>query len=295
MNDSHKLRPGVTGDRASPTFGQSATAPQLAATASRKRDVKRKRARSALIDAAAAPLLVFTLLLIWQLSVPIFGISPFVLPTPTMIAARLATDHEMLFKHAGVTLYEVVFGFGLATVVGVPLALAIFYSRIVEKALYPVLVGLQTIPKAALAPLLVLYLGYGWAPKIFLAFLISFFPIVISTVVGLQSLEKGMVNLARSMGASEWQTFCKIRLPAALPNIFAGLKVGVSLAVIGAVIGEYVAAERGLGYLQLQATSQFDTTLNFAAVVMISLIGVVLYMVLGLLERRFVYQRESSK
>ena len=294
MNDSQKLRPSVTGDRGRTAFDHPA-GPNQRAAAARIRAAKRTRARSAMLDAGAAPLLVFVLLLIWQLSVPLLRISPFVLPTPTMIAARLVTDHTMLLAHASVTLYEVAFGFALATIIGVPLALAIFYSRIVEKALYPVLVGLQTIPKAALAPLLVLYLGYGWAPKIFLAFLISFFPIVISTVVGLQSLEKGMVNLARSMGASEWQTFFKIRLPAALPNIFAGLKVGISLAVIGAVIGEYVAAERGLGYLQLQATSQFDTTLNFAAVVMISLIGVVLYMVLGLLERRFVYRRESSK
>src|SRR5690606_13450658 len=181
---------------------------------------------------------------------------------PSAVLARLWTDAGLLASHGYVTLAEVLLGFCAAAIVGVTLALMIFYFRIVEKAVYPILVGLQTVPKAALAPLLVLYLGYDWAPKLFLAFLISFFPIVISTVVGLQSLDKGMVLLARSMGASSWQMFWKIRLQAALPSVFGGFKVGVSLSVIGAIIGEYVAAERGLGYLQLQANSQFDITLN---------------------------------
>jgi NitT/TauT family transport system permease protein len=179
--------------------------------------------------------------------------------------------------------------------IGIPLALSIFYSRPFERAIYPILVAFQTIPKVALAPLLVLYLGYGWAPKIMLAFLISFFPIVISTVVGLQSLDKNLVNLVRSMGANEWQTFFKVRLPAALPSIFGGFKVAVSLAVIGAVIGEYVAAERGLGYLQLQANSLFDTTLNFATVVTISILGVVLYFVVDFVEGKVSYKRDAAK
>ncbi len=293
MNDSQKLPPGMTSTRESNLRNDSA-ALSAALLSVRKRRARR-RMWAAIMDVGAAPLLVILLVVAWQVVVPLSGLSPFVLPTPAMIGARLVTDHALLFTNAGATLYEVVAGFAVATLAGVPLALAIFYSRIVEKALYPVLVGFQTIPKAALAPLLVLYLGYDWAPKIFLSFLISFFPIVISTVVGLQSLDRNFVNLARSMGASETQLFFKIRLPAALPNIFAGLKVGISLAVIGAVIGEYVAAQRGLGYLQLQATSQFDTTLNFAALVVISLIGIVLYMALSLLERRFVYRRESAK
>jgi NitT/TauT family transport system permease protein len=141
----------------------------------------------------------------------------------------------------------------------------------------------------------VLYLGYDFAPKCFLAFLLVYFPVVISTVVGLQALDKGMVNLVRSMGAVEWQIFFKIRLPAALPNMFGGFKVAISLAVIGAVIGEYVAAERGLGYLQLQASSQFDITLSFAALVLISLIGVVLFLALEVLESKIVFEREPAK
>lgn len=157
------------------------------------------------------------------------------------------------------------------------------------------LVALQTIPKIALAPLLVLYLGYDWAPKISLAFLIAIFPIVIAAVVGLQSLDKALVNLVRSMGANEWQTFYKVRLPAALPSVFGGFKVAIGLAVIGAIIGEYVAAERGLGYLQLQANARFDTALNFASVVVISGLGVFLYFVITFVESKTVYQREIPK
>ena len=227
------------------------------------------------LEKFAAPIFGGALILAWQIAVPLAGLSEFILPTPLEIGKRIITSFPLLWSHSGVTLFEVLAGFGLSVAIGIPTALAIFYSRIFERAIYPILVALQTVPKIVLAPLLVLYLGYGWAPKITLAFLISFFPIVISTVVGLKSLDKELVNLVRSMGAGEIQTFFKIRLPAALPNVFGGFKVAISLAVIGAIIGEYVAAEQGLGYLQLQANSQFDTTLNFATVVVISGIGAI--------------------
>lgn len=247
-----------------------------------------------LIENSAASFLIMAVLVIWQISVIVTGISEFVLPSPFQIALRLVEERWLLLSHAGVTAFEVLSGFLTSVVIGIPLSLAIFYSPIFERAVYPVLVGMQTIPKIVLAPLLVLYLGYGWAPKIVLAFLISFFPVVISTVVGLQSLDKGLVNLVRSMGATELQVFFKIRLPAALPNIFGGFKVAISLAVIGAVIGEYIAADKGLGYLQLQANSQFDTTLNFAAVVTISSVGIGLYGLLSWLEKTVAFRRESA-
>lgn len=255
----------------------------------------RARLLRSLLESGASTALAVALLVLWQVAVPLLGISEFVLPTPWAIIARIWKDFALLLTHAYVTGIEVLAGFGIAAIVGVPTGLTIFYSRLFEKAVYPLLVALQTIPKVVLAPLLVLYLGYGWAPKIFLAFLISFFPIVISTVVGLQSLEKAMVNLLRSMGANEMQTFFKLRLPAALPSIFGGFKVAIGLAVIGAVIGEYVAAERGLGYLQLQASSQFDTVLSFAAVVVISAMGVLMFWVVSFIEGKVVFQREMAK
>lgn len=255
----------------------------------------RSRILRTVLENGASTALAAVLLIAWQAAVPLLGISEFVLPTPWAIILRIWTDFALLMRHAYVTGLEVVFGFGIAVIVGVPTGLTIFYSRLFEKAVYPLLVALQTIPKVVLAPLLVLYLGYAWAPKIFLAFLISFFPIVIATVVGLQTLEKAMVDLLRSMGSNEMQTFFKLRLPAALPSIFGGFKVAISLAVIGAVIGEYVAAERGLGYLQLQASSQFDTTLSFAAVVVISALGVLLFSAVSFVESKVVFRREEAK
>lgn len=274
------------------TAKQAALAPSTTAPDMKS---KKKLDGSSVLERYASLLLAFGILAVWQAAVPLLGLSEFVLPTPTAIARRIVTDFPLLMTHAYITLLEVIAGFAAGVVVGLPLALAIFYSRPFERAVYPLLVALQTVPKIALAPLLVLYLGYGWGPKIGLAFLISFFPIVISTVVGLQSLDKALVNLVRSMGASEWQTFFKVRLPAALPSIFGGLKVAISLAVIGAVIGEYIAAERGLGYLQMQANSQFDTTLNFATVVTISLVGVLLYFVLALVESKVAFRKDSAK
>ena len=274
------------------TIKQAALAPSITAP-----DMKRRKKvdGSSVLERYASLLLALAILVVWQVAVPLLALSEFVLPTPTAIARRIVTDFPLLMTHGYITLLEVMAGFAAGVVVGLPLALAIFYSRPFERAVYPLLVALQTVPKIALAPLLVLYLGYGWGPKIGLAFLISFFPIVISTVVGLQALDKGLVNLVRSMGASEWQTFFKVRLPAALPSIFGGLKVAISLAVIGAVIGEYIAAERGLGYLQMQANSQFDTTLNFATVVTISLVGVLLYFVLALVESKVIFRKDSAK
>lgn len=256
---------------------------------------KRKFRLQQLTERFSALFLAFTLLAIWQIAVPLSGLSEFILPTPLAIATRIANELPLLASHGYITLFEVLAGFGMGVAIGIPLSLLIFYSRAFEKAVYPLLVALQTIPKVALAPILVLYLGYGWAPKITLAFLIALFPIVISTVVGLQSLDKNLVNLVRSMGANEMQTFFKVRLPAALPNIFGGFKVAISLSVIGAVIGEYVAAERGLGYLQLQANSLFDTTLNFASVVAISALGVSLYFILDFIESKVAYKRDSAK
>ncbi len=256
---------------------------------------RRRRNIQAVIESLAAPTLALILLAAWQIAVPLLGLSVFVLPTPAQIIARIGSDFHLLAANSLITLLETIAGFVIAAITGVATAFAIFYSRIFERAIYPLLVAMQTVPKVALAPLLVLYLGYDFAPKCFLAFLLAYFPIVIATVVGLNALDKSMVDVVRSMGANEWQTFLKIRLPAALPNIFGGLKVGISLAVIGAVIGEYVAAERGLGYLQLQASSQFDTTLSFASLVIISLLGVVTFWAIEVLERRLVFRREAAK
>ncbi len=244
-----------------------------------------------LVERTAPLLLTFSILLAWEIGVPLSGLPELILPKPSTIAVAIFQNWWVLLKHTQVTLLESIYGFLLGVGVGVPLALGIFSSRGFERAVYPVLVVLNTVPKVALAPIMVLWFGFGWAPKIIIGFLIAFFPIVISTVIGLQGMDKDMVHLARSLGASPAQTFMKFRLPAALPSIFGGLKVGVTLAVIGAVIGEYVAADEGLGYLQLLASSEFNSPLNFSALVFIAAMGVFLFYAVHLAERLFIRHR----
>jgi NitT/TauT family transport system permease protein len=243
------------------------------------------------IDKSAAALFALFLLALWQAVAVWARIPELILPTPLEIARRVVGDYQLLLSDSAVTLSEVVVGFGAATLIGVPLALMIFYSKLISRMLYPLLIAFQTVPKVALAPLLVLWFGFGFMPKILIGFLTAFFPIVISTVVGLEALEEEMVKLLKSMGASEWQIFWKLRLPTALPNLFGGLKIGIGLAVIGSIIGEYVAAESGLGYRQITANAQFDSSLNFAALFAISLLGVVTFYIIHFVERLFIRLR----
>ena len=222
---------------------------------------------------------------LWELCCWLFHVPDFILPAPSAIIERIVQTPQLMLVNALVTAQEIVLGFGLSVVIGIPLAIAVVYSGVFERVAFPFMVSLQTIPKVALAPILVMWLGYGIMPKIMVAFLISFFPIVISAVVGMRSAEKEMIYLVQSMGAGELTTFLKIRLPRALPSIFGGLKVGMGQAVVGATVGEFIAAEQGLGYLQLISQVRLDTPLLFAAVVVLSLLGVILFKVVAVVER----------
>jgi NitT/TauT family transport system permease protein len=183
------------------------------------------------------------------------------------------------------TLYATLGGFALSVLVGVPMAMMIAYSRVIESYLYPLLVFSQSIPKVAIAPLFVVWFGFGLFPKMIVAFLLGFFPLVVSTVMGFKSVESDMVDLARSMGSTRLKMFFKISLPQALPHIFTGLKVGAALAATAAVVAEFVASDRGLGYLLLQYNGQLDTPMVFATIVILSLIGLTVYYVVEIIER----------
>ena len=229
--------------------------------------------------------IVVSIFVLWELANWAFAVPEYILPKPSVIAAKMISSWRLLLIHAAVTFEEVLLGFTLSIVIGIPLAVAVVYSRLFERIAFPIMVSLQTVPKVALAPILVMWLGYGMLPKVMVAFLISFFPIVINAVIGMRSAEKEMIYLARSMGANELTTFIKIRLPKALPSIFGGLKVGIGQAVVGAVVGEFIAAQFGLGYLQLMAQVNLDTPLLFAAVVVLSLLGVMMFNVVAWIER----------
>ncbi|MCC7039498.1 MAG: ABC transporter permease [Burkholderiales bacterium] len=210
---------------------------------------------------------------------------PYVLPAPSAIALRLVETAGLMWGHMLTTLVEIVGGFFLAVVVGVLLAAAIVFIPFVERGFYPWLVVLQVIPKVALGPLLIIWLGFGYLPKILIAFLVAFFPIMIDTMVGMKSVERDAVFLMRSMGASQRSTFFLLRLPHALPHVFGSLKVAVTLATVGAIVGEFIGADEGLGYVLIFANGSMDTTLMFAALIWISAVALVLYMVVGAIER----------
>jgi len=222
---------------------------------------------------------------LWELVCRGFGIPAYLAPAPSAIWTDTAKLAGPVAMHTLATTQTVLLGFAASVVISLPLAVLITSSRFIANAIYPLLVLTQSIPKVALAPILVMWLGYGILPKVMVAFLISFFPIVIAAVVGMRSAEKEMIYLVQSMGANELTTFLKIRLPRALPSIFGGLKVGMGQAVVGATVGEFIAAEHGLGYLQLISQVRLDTALLFAAVVVLSLLGVLLFNIVAWVER----------
>lgn len=211
-------------------------------------------------------------------------VEPYLVPSPGTTLDVMVDKADYLWEHSWVTTYETVLGFVIAVAVGVLAAVVMVYSSTVEKTLYPILLFAQVVPKIAIAPLFVVWLGFGITPKILIAVLIAFFPVVISMVTGLKAVDPEMLQLSSTMGASPWQTFVKIRFPSSLPHLFSGLKVAVTLAVTGAVVGEFVGANEGLGYVILQANGNLDTPMLFAGLIMMSLIGVVLFVIVEIAE-----------
>ena len=236
------------------------------------------------LDRFAVVIALAGALAVWEASVDIFEVPTFLLPAPSNIWTSIVKHWGSLLGHAWVTLIETLAGFGLSLAIGIPLAVLIVYSRIFDRVLYPILVASQAVPKVALAPILLVTLGYSIMPKIIVAFLIAFFPVVVNTVTGLASVDRDTLNLMHSMGASKMDVFLKVRFPHAVPSMIAGFKVAIALAVVGAVVGEFVGSRSGLGYYMLLATGNFDTPLVFACVVFLTLMGIILFYTVGLLE-----------
>jgi NitT/TauT family transport system permease protein len=235
------------------------------------------------------PLATLALLVVaWHVATRIFDWPRWLVPSPVDVWNALREEREILPGHFGRTLYETLAGFGLAILGGIPLAVAIAYSRFLERTIYPVLLALNAVPKIAIAPILILWMGFGVGPKVVVTLLLCIFPIVISTATGLKSTPPELVELVRSLDASRLQSFVKLRFPASLPHVFVGLKVAISLAVIGAVIGEFVGAEKGLGYVIIASGSNVNTSLAFAAMVLLALMSIVLFYALVALERLLV-------
>jgi NitT/TauT family transport system permease protein len=232
---------------------------------------------------------------IWEVATRFGNISPLILPPPSDIFATTAAKFPVLARMSFVTAYEFVLGFLLAAAVGLPLGALIVYARPVEMTLYPLLVAFQTIPKAAIAPVLIVWLGTGVTSKILIAFAISFFPIVVDTIIGLRSTQPETIYVVRAMGGTPFQVFWHVRLPNALPAIFGGLKVASTLAVIGAIVGEFVSSDSGIGYLLLVANGELDTRLVFACVLVLTVLGLVFFFIIDALEKVFVRWHVSAR
>jgi NitT/TauT family transport system permease protein len=243
---------------------------------------------SSLINRVATPLIYLFLLAAWELLANTLKVPTWILPAPSTIFAAAIKWAPELAHNSWVTLRETVVGFLLAIVLSLPLAILIGLNPLARKLLYPMLLGLQSVPKVAVAPLVILWFGLSEWPKIIVVVLVCFFPILVNMVAGLAAVPKTMLDLMRSLGASPHTVFRRLRVPVALPHFFTGCKVAVTFAVIGAVISEFVAAQDGLGYLILISTAQSQTPLAFAAIALLTVLSIALFHGVEFIERRVV-------
>jgi putative hydroxymethylpyrimidine transport system permease protein len=247
------------------------------------------------------PIVIVAVLLgLWQLAASLdvianaLNIEPFLVPSPSEIAQSLWADRSLLLDNGWVTLQEVLAGFALSVAAGVGFAVVLHLSPTLRRAFYPLLVASQTVPIVVVAPILVVWLGFGIGPKLAIIALICFFPITVNTLDGLRSVDPDLTKMMRTLDASRWQTFRRVEAPTALPYFFSGAKIAVAVAVIGAVFGEWAGSSSGLGHLIQQASAQLQTARTFAAVVVLSALAIVLFGLLAVIERRVAWWGPGS-
>ena len=231
---------------------------------------------------AAAIVLV---IIAWEAVVRLFRVPNYVLPAPTEIAGTIEAEWALLLQYTYITVAETVVGFALAIIFGVAAAILVTTSERIKDTVMPLVVVTQLVPKVAIAPLILIWCGYGVSSKIVMAFLIAFFPIVIDMIAGLTMVEKELVDLLRSLGAGRWKIFMKAQVPNSLPFLFSGMRVSITFAIIGAIVGEFVGGSQGLGYLIVVSTSQLKTNVVFASLVVLTGVGFALFAIVGVGER----------
>jgi NitT/TauT family transport system permease protein len=241
-----------------------------------------------------SPLFAAALIAYWELHVWLFDVDALLLPPPSRIAVSFwsGMTSGLFLSHFAITVFRALSGFAIATVFGIALGALICQFRIVEKTIYPWVVALQTMPKIAIAPLILVWCGYGSLSKIVTATLVAFFPVLVNTIIGLRSCEQGKLDLMRSLKASRWQTFRMVELPNALPFIFAGLSVAVVFSILGALVGEFVGSKDGIGFLILDANYQLNIPRVFALLILLALYGIGCHLLLHLAHRRLVFWNE---
>ncbi len=238
-----------------------------------------------MIDIGMPIVAMIILLIIWEASVHGFGIPGYILPPPSAIGAKMVESYAVIFGHTVATSRTILLGFTASIIVSLPLAVAITSSPIMANTIYPFLVLTQSIPKVALAPILVVIMGANEMPRVVITFLVAFFPLVLAVAAGLKSVPAELIELGRACRANKWKELMRIRLPYAVPFIFSGLKAAITLSVVGAVVAEFVNADRGLGYLIVTSTAFFEVPLAWAALIVLSVLGIVLFQTVALIER----------
>jgi NitT/TauT family transport system permease protein len=243
------------------------------------------------------PTVFVVVMLVWEYGVRIFGVDEFVLPPPSRIAESLWTQptNDLFWGHLWVTVQETLLGYAIGVVTALALGTAISQVKLLEKTLMPYIVAFQTVPKVALAPLFVVWFGFGLTSKVVMAAVISFFPILINVIEGLRSADADRIQMLTVFGANRSQIFRMVRLPSAMPFIFAGLDIGIVFAILGAVVGEFIGAQEGLGYLLLQTNYNFDIAGMFAVLVVLSVLGMLAHFLIRAAQRKFAFWAEESR
>lgn len=241
------------------------------------------------IDIFSVIISFFVIIGIWEFLVRIFSVPQYLLPAPSAIALDFFQNFNSLLYHAGITFSEAFIGFLIANALGILTAIAFVYSKTLEKSLYPFAITLKTTPIVAMAPLLILWFGNGMFSKVAAAALISFFPAIVNTVKGLKSVDDEAVDLLKSFSANKWQIFTKLRFPSALPYIFSALRISTSLAIVGAIVGEFVGANKGIGYIILISSYHLEIVKMFSAVIASAITGVIFFWVISFIEKHIVF------
>jgi ABC-type nitrate/sulfonate/bicarbonate transport system permease component len=251
--------------------------------------------QSLIAEYGLSGVLIVAMIAAWQIGVGVTGVPKWLLPSPLDVANTIVNDRDLITMHVGRTIQEAGLGFGLAGVVGISLGFAMDAWPLARRVLYPPLIGSQTVPIIAIAPLLVIWFGYDIMPKVMVVALICFFPMVVSTIDGLASVDRDYANLVRAMGGSEREVLRRVRIPGALPSIFSGARIAVTYSVIGAVVGEWVGASRGLGIYMVRAADQMLTERVFAAIALCAVLSIAFFLLVAGIERLAIPWRRSTR
>ena len=276
--------PGQTAAVPSQNDWQAAPSPEAFHTSPRRARSKSVRLARRIAWNLLPPLTFIGMVALWWGAVVVFRIPAYLLPGPRAVFSRIVSDAPMLWTHAQVTLIEIVLGFGLTIVTAIPMGLLIALSALAKQIVYPPIMLMQLVPKIAVAPLFLVWLGFGLESKVLLTILLTFFPLLLASISGFMILDDRLLFLTKSMGASSWDTFRYLRFPAALPVIFSGIKTSATIAATAAIVAEFVGANKGLGYVLLRGTSTMDIELVFAVLIVLTVVGIAINYVVEFCE-----------